>query len=224
MSPKELAAKHPRLYHITRQEALSNILRYGLLSASNLLTLFGVPQAQRDLIESKTRPISVDIAHPVYGRARLTDSFSLCGTALSDCLDDGLQPADWMRMLNRRVFFWVNEKDVDSHLRASLKQGDKRIVLILDTLSVMMAHFKQVELAAINTGATARRVARRGLTTFTPAHLYSYREWQALRGGNDHVKELAVLDGIRDVNVHMTGYYIFPHQHQDFMQAAEAIG
>jgi hypothetical protein len=59
---------------------------------------------------------------------------------------------------------------------------------MLDTLSVVQTHYEQVELAAINTGSTIRRPARRGLSTFSPAHQHTYREWQQLRGGRDRIK------------------------------------
>jgi hypothetical protein len=202
---------HPRLFHITRPGAVSSIKRHGLLSTSSLLTLFAVPATERQSIETQRRPTNIAIAHPVYGEALITDNGPLSEAALLQCLDDGLRPSDWMRRLNQRVFFWVDQRNVDVHLRASIRHGEQRVVLVFDTLSVMNAYHLQVELAAINTGSTIRRPARRGLSTFSPAPRYTYREWQRLRGGRDQIKELTVLDGIRDVDVHMTGYYTFPH-------------
>src|SRR5260370_39970087 len=117
---------HPRLFHITRPNAVPSIRNHGLLSTSSLLRLFDIPLAER-------------------------------------------------------------------------------------TLSVVNAYHSQVELAAINTGSTIRRPARRGLSTFAPAHQHTYQEWRRLRGGRDQIKELTVIDGVRDVDVHMTGYYTFPH-------------
>jgi hypothetical protein len=125
VSPEEIAARHPQLYHVTRLDAIASIRRHGLLSTASLLTLFEVPPTQRELIESTRRPRSVRIAHPVHGTARITDNAPLGEDALAACLDDGLSPADWMRMLNRRVFFWVDKKDLDIHLRACTRRGEK---------------------------------------------------------------------------------------------------
>lgn len=211
MSPEEIASMHPRLFHITRPSAVSSIKNHGLLSTSNLLTLFDVPATERKSIETRRRSTNIAITHPVYGEALITDNGPLSEAALLQCLDDGLQPSDWMRLLNRRVFFWVDQRNVDVHLRASIRHGEQRVVLVFDTLSVMNAYHNQVELAAINTGSTIRRPARRGLSTFSPAHRYTYREWQRLRGGRDQIKELTVLGGICDVDAHMVGYYTFPH-------------
>lgn len=211
MSPEEIASMHPRLFHITRPGAVRGIRNHGLLSTDSLLKLFEVAQTERQSIGTQRRSTNIIISHPMYGEATITDNRPLSETALQQCLDDGLQPADWMRLLNRRVFFWVDEKDVDVHLRASIRHGEQRIVLVFDTFSVVSAYHRHVELAAINTGSTIRRPARRGQSTFTPAHQYTYNEWRRLRGGRDRIKELTVIDGIRDVGAHMTGYYMFPH-------------
>ena len=207
MSPDEIASMHPVLYHITRGSVVPSIKQHGLLSTSSLLDLFQVPPDQRRVLEERARPSSVTIAHPAYGKITLTDNAPLREAALNQCLDDGLTSADWMRLLNQRVFFWVNERDVDRHLQAGLKDGQARVVLKLDTLSVARAYLNRIELSAINTGATLRRPARRGLTTFAPAHLYTYREWRQLRTGRDRIKEFTVLGGIGDVADHLRQGY-----------------
>jgi hypothetical protein len=208
--PEEIAAKHPRLYHVTRPDAVESIRCHGLLSTACLLALFGVPKIQRELIESTRRPRSLKISHSVYGTVRISDNAPLGEDALAACLDDGLSTADWMRMLNQRVFFWVDEKTLDSHLRASTRRGEECLVLVFDTYSVVSRYYHRVELAAINTGSTMRHPARRGLSTFSPAYRYTYGEWRRLRGGHDRIKELTVLNGIHDVDTHMTSCYAFP--------------
>jgi len=209
VSPKELASLHPRLYHITRPHALNNIKTHGLLSTAELLNLFEVSSEQRKFLGSTRRPNNVVIDHPTYGRATLTDNTPLSDTALLKCLDDGLRPPDWMRMLNERVFFWVDEKNLESHFAASIRDGNERVVMAFDTLSLVGSCYRQVELAAINTGSTIRRPARRGIKTFAPAHLYTYPEWQQLRGGKDRIKELTVRGGVRNIDTHLVGHYTF---------------
>lgn len=207
MSPDELAAIHPRLYHITRPFAVSSIKRHGLLPTSDLLSLFEVSGDERERLETRRRPLSVTISHPSYGEATLTDNAPLSELALAKCLDDELTPWDWVRMLNQRVFFWVDEDSLNRHLAANMKDGLGRVVMAFDTRSLVKACHKHVELAAINTGSTIRRPARRGLSTFSPAHLYAYREWQRLRGGRDNIKELTVRGVVRDVETHLIGQY-----------------
>jgi hypothetical protein len=74
LSPEEIASMHPRLYHITRPNAVSSIRKHGLLSTSRLLTIFDVPTAERESIEAQRRPTNITIGHPVYGEVTITDN------------------------------------------------------------------------------------------------------------------------------------------------------
>ncbi len=202
MLPEELAARHPRLFHVTHPDALPSIERHGLLPTSQLLDLFGITGPARVAIERTRRPARVPLRHPDIGQAVITDNRPLSRTALMSCLDDGLSPEDWLMRLNERVFFWPDERGVGELLNARLNRGCPRLVLVLDTLGLARRYAETVELSAINTGSTIRRPARRGLMTFTPLLRHDYRAWQALRGGRDRIREVTVrgrVDAIGDV-------------------------
>ena len=207
MIPEELAARHPRLYHLTEPDALPGILRHGLLPTHQLLTLFEVAEANRHAIERQRRPASVTLTHPVHGRATITDNAPLSMAALAGCLDDGLKPEDWLRILNERVFFWPDERGLAALLGARLNRTRERAVLVLDTLSVARRTHGRMELSAINSGATIRRPARRGLSTFVPLERHSYEAWRCLRGGRDSVREVTVIGGVADVADHLVEHY-----------------
>jgi len=207
VSPEELAARHPRLFHLTDPSALPGILKHGLLPASRLMVLYEVPAKRRQQLERHRRAESLRLEHPVHGSARISDNAPLSEKALNACLDDGLTPSDWMRLLNKRVFFWPDERSLADHLAARLIRGRERLVLVLDTLSLVRRYFRKTELAAINTGSTIRKPARRGLATFTPAHRHSYEAWQRLRGGRDRLREVTVLGGVADVAPHLLEHY-----------------
>jgi hypothetical protein len=208
VSPEDLASLHPYLYHITRPQVLQSVLAHGLLPAMDLLKLYEVPLEQREMLQARRRPRSVTIVHSTYGEAVLTDNAPLSETALAKCLDNGMTPEAWIRMLNQRVFFWVDEKNLTNHLAANTKNGEKRVVLKFNTQSLVSACYEKVELAAINTGSTIRKPARRGLSTFSSAHLYTYAEWQRLRGGRDRIKELTVAGGVMNVVDHLIENYL----------------
>lgn len=203
LSPEDLAAKHPRLYHVTDPDARPGILRHGLLPTSGLLSLFEVPAADRPAIERRRRPAGVTLTHRVHGSAVITDNLPLSEAALASCLDDGLAPGDWLAMLNERVFFWPDQESLGRLLSARLNRRRDRLVLVLDTLSLARRHGRRMELSAINTGSTIRKTARRGLATFVPLGLHSYGAWRRLRGGLDRIREVTVVGGVDDVADHL---------------------
>ncbi len=203
MTPADLAARHPRLYHVTRLRAVDSIRRHGILPTSDLLSLFEVPADRRRAIESERRASSVTLTHPVHGQATITDNAPLGTAALASCLDDGLLPEQWLRLLNARVFFWVDLASADRLLNARLSRPHDRAILVFDTLGIARAHADQLELSPINSGATLRRPARRGLSTFTPLARHSLREWRNLRGGRDTVREVTSHGAVDDAERHL---------------------
>ena len=198
MTPAELAAIAPRLYHVTTPGASEAIAEHGLLSTSKLLDLFEIAGAERDAIESRRRGGSIPIEHPAYGRALITDNLPLSEQALERCLDDGLTPRDWLHMLNSRVFFWPDEAGLRSLLDARVNRSRSREVLVFQTQPLAQRHADRIELSPINSGSTIRRPARRGLATFTPMLAHSYAQWQQLRGGRDRIREIVVRDAVPD--------------------------
>jgi hypothetical protein len=196
VTAEELAALHPRLFHVTSPGAWPLIERHGLLSTEALLDLFEVEDTRRQSLLGQRRPAEVPIAHERHGTAVLNDNLPLSARALERCLDDGLSPADWLRLLNARVFFWADEDGLARLLSARMNRGRRRAVLVFDTLALVADNAARVELCPSNSGATIRKAARRGLATFTPLSAMGYREWRARRGGRDRILEVVVRGGV----------------------------
>jgi hypothetical protein len=203
MTPEELAARHPRLYHVTTPGAVSGIMKHGLLPTSALLDLFEIVGDQRVAIEGRPRASEVLLEHVSHGKAVISDNSPLTVKSLERCLDDGLRPADWLKMLNERVFFWADRRPVARLLDARINRDRARDVLVVDTLSLARCLADGMDIAPINTGAAIRRAARRGRSTFAPVRAHSYQAWQGLRGRRDRVLEVTVRGGISDINEHL---------------------
>jgi hypothetical protein len=214
MTPEELAALHPRLYHTTDAANLDGILRYGLLSTRRLLDLAGLSPAEREAFVRQRRPGFVRLKQPGDGVAVIMDNLPLLEGPLARCLDDGLTPADWCAKLNERVFFFVNEADLDGLLNAEATRKYDRLVLVLDTLGVAKTYADQMELSPINSGSTRRAPARRGHATFTPLLRHSYAQWRRLRmecgdkRSLDAIKEVTVHGGIDNVAPFLERHYV----------------
>jgi hypothetical protein len=199
MTAEELAERHPELYHVTLPGAWDGIERHGLLSTSRLLDLFEWQGEARERLERRRRPSAVEIRHPRHGRAVLNDQSPMTEPALARCLDDGLSPADWLALLNRRVFFWCHAEGLARLLGARANRSRALDVLVVDTLGLARAYAHRIALSPINTGATLRKPARRGPATFTPLLELSYRDWSHKRGRRDRILEVTVIDGVPDM-------------------------
>lgn len=197
----ELARKFRRLYHMAEDGSWASIRRHGLLSTTALLDLYGVNGDKRLALEARHRAESMPINHPTYGRAVVRDQKPMSDDALRRCLQDGLTPERWYRILNSKVFFWLTEERLERLLGAAAYADRTHDVIVLDTESLLAAHAPSVSLAPMNTGCTRPFPHKRGLRTFQALATYPYCDRR--RRGLEVVIELAVEGGVRDVESHV---------------------
>lgn len=195
MTPEELAARHPGLFHIARPEALPSIRRHGLLSATAICDRLGLQGAEREAVIGVRRSETVTLEGEGE-RFLVNDNKPLLMAPLARALDDGLTPDDWLAILNGRVFFWVDEAAASN--LAGAYSDEERVLLVFDTLSLARAHADRMALSPINGGNTRRAAARRGRTTYAPLARYDYAAWRRLRRERGAVRG---LDTVREVTV-----------------------
>jgi hypothetical protein len=176
-----------------------SIEKHGLLSTSALLDLFEVRGAARKAIESCHRPHSVTLEHPRYGTAVIRDQKPMSEGALRKCLVGGLQPADWYRLLNRHVFFWLSRERLDRLLGARAYRSQRHTILEVDTAPLIAERAELVMLTPINTGSTIFKPQKRGPETFLSISRYPYESWRKKRGPKNAVVELAVASGVPNI-------------------------
>lgn len=191
--------RYPRLYHLTHIGNVESIKKLGLLSTSALLDLFGIGGEERRLIEDSNRRDLVPIAHDIHGRAILRDQKPMDDRGLARALRDGITPVEWYRLVNRHVFFWVDQSRVDRLLGAKAYRTDRHALIISGTAGLFERHAANVVLSPINTGATKPMPHPRGRDCFVPMELYPYEEWNAKRRGKDPVVEVAVPTAVPDL-------------------------
>src|SRR5690349_2502787 len=85
-----------------------NIQLHGLLSTSALLDLYAITGSDRAAAESRHRPENIALADGTLPQAIIRDQKPLNMARLEGCLTD-MTPTEWLRHLNRRVFFWTSE-------------------------------------------------------------------------------------------------------------------
>lgn len=195
----ELLRDCPTLYHMAERGSWPSIRRHGLLSTSALLDLWQVEGQRREEVEAARRPEGVALEHPTLGRAVVRDQKPMDDAGLARCLRDGLAPADWYRLLNARVFFWLTRARLHRLLTAKPYRDTEHDVLELDAAELVRAYRARITLSPINSGVTRPFPAASGRDTFLSLAEYPYAHWRARRPRGERVVELSVLDGVADV-------------------------
>ena len=200
----ELCRHCPTLYHMAEQGSWESIRANGLLSTSALLDRYGITGDQRDSVESRRRSTSVHLHHPELGSAVVRDQLPMDDSGLIRCLDKGLQPSDWYRVLNRKVFFWLTRDRLVRLLSAGTYRAQEHDVLELQTRPLVEAYRGNVWLCPMNSGCTKPFPHRRGHGTFRRIPDYPYEDWCAKRSRGERVVELAVDYAVPDVEKFVT--------------------
>jgi hypothetical protein len=176
-----------------------SIQQRGLLSTSALLDLFQVSGTERELIESKHRPNSIQISHSLYGSAVIRDQKPMSDEGLKRSLLDEFTPDKWYRNLNSRVFFWLTEDRLKRLLNAKAYRGSRHTVLTLDSRLLLERHADRTSLSPINSGCTKPFPHPRGNGTFLPLSEYPFEDWRRKRAAKDSIIELAIDYSVPDV-------------------------
>jgi 3-phenylpropionate/cinnamic acid dioxygenase small subunit len=111
---------------------------------------------------------------------------------LARALSDMTVP-DWLEQLNRHVFFAPTPKRLEDLYGAYADQP--RLVLTLDTRSLLTEHRYQTRLAAINTGAVRHVKHTRGSNTLQRVSIFDTKR---------EVAEIAVINAVPDIAQHTT--------------------
>jgi hypothetical protein len=186
----ELTDMYPHCFHVARADAIDRILKFGLFSVTALLDRAGVTGTTRESIECQRRESSVQIIDPQMGLVILRDQRPLTYSGLQRALRDGLSPQDWLRLLNRRVFFWFDLARAERLIAAY--PTDAQSVLIFDTARLLASHRESIALSPINSGSTAYVPQPRGRETFLPIEAYPLTDYRKQRGSKRAVAELTV--------------------------------
>ncbi len=208
ITTEALAKRYPLLFHMAELGSWPSIQKYGLRSTSALLDMYEIHHSARATIECYHRPKSVQISHPNFGRAVIRDQKPMSEKHLllqlannrGPVLRDGLTPSDWYRILNSKVFFWLNRERLKTLLRARAYRTRRHTILAVDTKSLLASHLNRVFLSPINSGNTHPYPQPRGLSTFLSPREYPFEMWrQKRRLRGEPIVELAVEHSVPDI-------------------------
>jgi hypothetical protein len=169
-----------------------------MLLPQPLLDHYEITEAARAAIESKRRPTSVSLEKDGFGRAVVRDQFPMDDKGLTRCLEDGLSPEQWYRILNAKVFFWLTPERLLRLLNAGTYRTQEHDVIALDARSLITAYEDRIWLCPINSGCTKPFPHPRGKKTFQRISDYPYAEWKTKRKRGERAVEVAVDYAVPD--------------------------
>jgi hypothetical protein len=195
----ELLEDCPTLYHMAERQSWPSIRANGLLSTTALLDRYDIASGERHAIENRRRPTGVTLDRADLGRAVVRDQFPMDDKGLSRCLQDGLAPEDWYRLLNAKVFFWLTRERLLRLLNAGTYRAEAHDVLELNAKSLVTAYKDKIWFCPMNSGCTKPFPHPRGNKTFQRIADYPYSHWKMKRPRGERVVELAVDYAIPDI-------------------------
>ncbi|WP_420564728.1 DUF7002 family protein [Thalassobaculum sp.] len=200
---EELIIDCPTLYHMAERGSWESIKQYGLMSTSALMDHYAVDPVERAKIESQHRPASVEVTADKLPRAVVRDQIPMSDSGLRRALPDHLSPADWYKLLNNKVFFWLSEVRLHKLTNAKAYRNQEHDVLEIDTRSLVEAHRDSIWLCPINSGCTKPMPHPRDESSFSRIPAYPYSYWRKKRGRRERVVELAVDHSVEDIRKHV---------------------
>jgi hypothetical protein len=175
---------YPVLFHMAHHEALPGIRKHGLLCTSALLDLFEIHGAGREKIECQMRPASVEIRHPVHGKAVIRDQKPIVNDRrLQKALGNSATPRQFHKLLNSMVFFWVSPSRLETLRNAVAYRAEPQLVLTLDTRLVVEAYGQMITLCPMNSGCCRPMPHPRSPEIFQSIANYDFEHWSKKKGG-----------------------------------------
>lgn len=196
---EELLTDCPTLYHMAEDGSWPSIQERGLLSTTALLDLYGVTGEARMQIELQRRSASVALQRPGLPPAMIRDQLPMDDAGLRRCLPPHLTPADWYRLLNQKVFFWLTRDRLIRLLKAGTYRERPHTIIEVSTRKLVAAHRDRIWFCPMNSGSTKPYPHPRDEHTFEriPDYLYSY--WRKRRQRGERVVELAIDYSVSDI-------------------------
>jgi hypothetical protein len=198
LTPQQLVQRHPRAWHMAEAGSWPSVQRHGLLSTSALLDLFEIDGDERDAIESSRRTTMASIKHPRYGSCWIRDNLPINVTVLRRTLV-GMTEAEFYRLLNGRVFFWLRRERLQKLLSAKAYRERRHDVLEIDTAALVERYGDVIELSHLNSGAVhAGANYPRGVGTFRRLEDYPWAD-RLKSNRAEPVVELTVPYAVPDI-------------------------
>lgn len=150
-------------------------------------------------VQDLGRPARLELATKGLQRAVVRDQIPMDDSGLRRCLQDGMSPEEWYRLLNSKVFFWLTCDRLLRLLNAGTYRSEEHDVLEVDARALVSTHADKIWFCPMNSGCTKPFPHPRGQGTFRRIADYPYKHWSSKRSRGERVVELAVDYGVPDL-------------------------
>ena len=189
----------PTLFHMAEGGSWPAIKARGLLSTTALLDMYGVSGDARSAVEQERRANAVTLERQGLPLAVVRDQLPMDDVGLRRALPKNMQPSDWYRLLNSRVFFWLTKERLMRLLGAAAYRNTTHDVLEVDSRSLVSNYRDDIWLSPINSGCTKPFPHPRDEATFSRIPDYPYDRWRKKRKRGERVVELCVDVAVPDI-------------------------
>jgi hypothetical protein len=206
MTPDQFLDRCKFVCHVGPVGVWDQIAKHGFRTAEQLILESEITEDERQHLLSTPRRESIRLCVD-GGEVLLRDQGPLFARKdLASVLGDGLNVSDWVRLLNRRTFFFTDQLSMQKFRDKYVALDGAQEVIWLSPLRVIRLEGLCLELTSQNSGAIARRSgAQKMADTFVPISSFPDRR----------PKEFTMVDGLSDLTPVVRAERYFRDGHSD---------
>jgi hypothetical protein len=206
MTPDQFLDRCKFVCHVGPVGVWDQIAKHGFRTAEQLILESELSEDERQRLLSTPRRESVRLR--VDGNeVLLRDQGPLFARKdLTSALGDGFDVSDWVRLLNRRTYFFTDQLSMKKFRDKYVELDGAQEVIWLSPFRVIRLEGLCLELTSQNSGAIARRSGPQKMAdTFVPFSSFPDRK----------PKEFTMVDGLNDLSPIVRAERYFPDGHSD---------
>jgi hypothetical protein len=206
MTPDQFLDRCKFVCHVGPVGVWDQIAKHGFRTAEQLILESDLGESEQQRLLSTPRRESIRLR--VDGdEVLLRDQGALFARKdLPAVLGDELDVSDWVRLLNRRTFFFTDQLSIKKFRDKYVELDGAQEVIWLSPLRVIRLEGLRLELTSQNSGAIARRSGpQKRADTFVPVSSFPDRK----------PKEFTMVDGLNDLTPIVRAERHFRDGHSD---------
>jgi hypothetical protein len=206
MTPDQFLDRCKFVSHVGPVGVWDQIAKHGFRTAEQLILGSDLSEGDQQELLSTPRRESIRL-HVDGDEVLLRDQGPLFARKdLTSVLGDGLAVSDWVRLLNRRSYFFTDQLSMQKLRDKYAELEGAQEVIWLSPLRVIRMEELTLELTSQNSGAIARRGGPQKMAdTFVPFSSFPNRK----------PKELTMVNGFTDLSAVVRAERYFPDGHSD---------